>query len=317
MRTTSSRRRVPAARAAIVTGLAALAWFALIAPASAQSDGTTSRQEQVVLTGRLLVAPDETVEAAVIFNGPATIDGAVRESLIVFNGRTVISGTVGGDVVVFNGSVTVRSGATIEGNLVTGDAPEVDPGATVVGEQRRVSADFDATQFGFASRLVWWIGYSVSTLLLGLALLALAPGIDLAIATAARTRTGATIGFGAAAFFLLPVVAILLLVIVVAIPLGLFLLLAFALLYTAGYVAGAHALGRRIVASPKSRFVAFLAGWAILRAIALIPFLGGLAWLVATLVGLGALWVAARGSAPAAPVAPDPPAPPPMPLPAS
>jgi hypothetical protein len=178
-----------------------------------------------------------------------------------------------------------------------------------------VSADFDATQFGFASRVVWWIGYSVSTLLLGLALLALAPGLDLAIANAVRARIGASFGFGAPAFFLLPVVAVLLLVIVVAIPLGVFLLLAFALLYTAGYVAGAHALGRRIVASPKSRFVAFLAGWAILRAVALIPFLGGLAWLLATLLGLGVLWVAARGSAPPSP-ATDAPAPPPMPLPA-
>jgi hypothetical protein len=312
----ATSRRSPAVRAALLTVIGAIASLAFAAPAAAQDAGTTTRQEQVVLTGRLLVEADEAVEAAVIFNGPATVEGTVRESLVVFNGRTVVSGTVGGDVVVFNGAVTVRSGATIEGNLVTGDAPDVESGATVVGEQRRVSADFDATQFGFASRVVWWIGYSVSTLLLGLALLALAPGIDLAIASAVRTRLGASFGFGAAAFFLLPVVAVLLLVIVVAIPLGVFLLLAFALLYTAGYVAGAHALGRRIVASPKSRFVAFLAGWAILRAVALVPFLGGLAWLLATLLGLGVLWVAARGSAPPSP-APDAPAPPPMPVPAS
>ena len=67
---------------------------------------------------------------------------------------------------------------------------------------------------------------------------------------------------------MLPLAAVLLLVIVVAIPLGLFLMLAFALLYTIGYVAGAHVLGRRLMAPPKSRFVAFLVGWAILRAIA-------------------------------------------------
>ncbi|MGZ8597453.1 MAG: hypothetical protein ACXWXB_04580, partial [Actinomycetota bacterium] len=124
--------------------------------------------------------------------------------------------------------------------------------------------------------------------------------------------TGATIGFGVGAFFLLPIAAVLLLVIVVAIPLGVFLMLAFALLYTVGYVAGAHVLGRRLMAPPKSRFVAFLAGWAILRAIALIPFLGGLTWMVAAIVGLGALWVAARGSA-TAPGTPDAPSLPPMP----
>ncbi|HET6712830.1 MAG TPA: polymer-forming cytoskeletal protein [Actinomycetota bacterium] len=300
-------------RATIGLALIVVAWLALASPASAQDAETGPRDEQIVLSGRLLVAEGETVDSAVIFNGPAAIEGTVTESVVVFNGRTEVSGTVGGDVVVFNGSVTVRSGATIGGNLVTVDDPEVEPGATVRGEQRRVSTDFDATAFGFASRLAWWIGYSVSTLLLGLALLALAPGLDLAVAAAARERTGATIGFGAGAFFLLPVAAVLLLVIVVAIPLGLFLLLAFALLYTIGYVAGAHVLGRRLMEPPKSRFVAFLVGWAILRAIALIPLVGGLTWMVTAIVGLGALWVAARFGASSAPSAPESLAVPPMP----
>jgi hypothetical protein len=170
---------------------------------------------------------------------------------------------------------------------------------------------------GFASRIAWWIGYSVSTLLLGLALLALAPGLDRSIAAAVKDRLGATIGFGAGAFFLLPIAAVLLIVIVVAIPLGVFLLLAFALLYTAGYVAGAHVLGRRIMAPPKSRFAAFLVGWAILRAIALIPVLGGLTWFVASLIGLGALWVAARRGEAGPPPGTDRVAVPPMPEPAS
>lgn len=311
--------RPSSAQIATVLAVAAFAVLGAASPASAQ-DADGGDREQIVLSGRLLVAEGETVDSAVIFNGPATIDGTVTESLVVFNGRTEISGTVEGDVVVFSGSATVRSGATIEGNLVTVDDPEVEPGATIRGEQRRVSADFDAADFGFASRFVWWIGYTASTLLLGLALLALAPGIDRSIAAAARERTGATIGFGAGAFFLLPVVAVLLLVIVIAIPLGLFLMLAFALLYTVGYVAGAHVLGRTIMKGTTSRFVAFLVGWAIVRAIALIPFLGGLTWMIASIVGLGVLWVVARGGSnltPASPATPATPATPPMPQPTS
>jgi hypothetical protein len=307
--------RAPAVRFAVVLGGALAVALLLAAPAGAQSEPSDRPSEQVVLSGRLVVAEGETVDSAVIFNGPATVDGRVTESLVVFNGRTEITGTVDGDVVVFSGTVTVRSGATVGGNLVTVDSPEVEPGATVRGEQRRVSAEFDASEFGFASRIAWWVGYSVSTLLLGLALLGLAPGLDLSVARAARERTGLSIGLGAAAFFLLPVVAVLLLVIVVAIPLGLFLMLAFALLYTGGYVAGAHALGRRLVAVPKSRFVAFLAGWAILRVVALIPVVGGLVWMLATIVGLGVLWVAARRSVPAPPEAPATRAMPPMPEP--
>jgi len=293
---------------AIVSGVV------LAGPASAQDDAG-SRQDLIVLTGRLLVAEGETVDSAVIFDGPAAIEGTVRESLVVFNGDADVSGTVEGDVVAFNGTVTVRSGATIGGDLATVNTPNVEPGATIRGDQRNVSADFDWSGFGFASRVAWWIGYSISTLLLGLALLGLAPGLDAAIAQAVRERMGASIGFGAAAFFLLPVVAVLLMVIVLAIPLGLFLMLALALLYTIGYVAGAHVLGRRLLAPPKSRFVAFLAGWAILRAVALIPVIGGLVFVAAAVVGLGALWVAARRSSATTVEGPHAPPMPPMPQP--
>jgi hypothetical protein len=281
--------------------------------ASAQDAGRVTAQEQIVLSGRLVVSEDETVETAVIFHGPARIEGTVQESLVVFDGSVVITGTVEGDVVVFNGPVVVRSGALVGGDLVSAETAVVEEGATVRGEQQGLDARFDAADFGFASRLAWWVGYSVSTLLLGLGLLLLAPALDAALARTARERTGAAIGLGAGAFFLLPAVAVLFLVIVVAIPLGLFLLLALALLYTIGYVAAAHALGRRLIAPPKSRFLAFLAGWAILRGIALIPFIGGLTWILASIFGLGLLWVAARTSVRAEP--PATPQMPPMPAP--
>jgi hypothetical protein len=59
-------------------------------------------------------------------------------------------------------------------------------------------------------------------------------------------------------------------------------------------VVGGLALGRLVVKEPTSRYLAFLAGWGALRVIALVPFLGGIAWLVGTVLGLGTLWVAAR-----------------------
>jgi hypothetical protein len=250
--------------------------------------------DQIVLNGRLIVAEGDTVDTALLFHGSATIDGTVTGSVVVFDGPTEISGTVQGDVFVFNGGVTVRSGARIGGDLVSGKKPTVEPGATVAGQQQRVSTRFNAAAIGLASRLVWWIGYSVSTLLLGLLLLLFAPALDIAIVRAARERMGASIGFGVGVFFLVPILAVLFLVIVVAIPLGLFVLLALALLYTVGYVAGAHGIGRLLVKEPTSRFLAFFAGWAILRVLALVPVVGGLAWTLASIFGLGLLWVAGR-----------------------
>ena len=284
---------------------------ALASPALAQSsnDELTPR-DQIVLNGELLVARGKTVDTALIFHGPATIDGTVTGSVVVFDGRTDISGTVRGDVFVFNGEAIVRSGAEIDGDLVTQQSPTVEPGATVRGEQQRVTTRLNAAKIGFASRIAWWVGYSVSTLVLGMLLLLFAPALDPAIGRAARTRTGAAVGFGAALFFLLPVAAVLFVVVVVAIPLGLFLLLGLALLYTVGYVAGAIALGRMLVKPPTSRFLGFIAGWGILRVVGLVPVLGGIAWTLASIAGFGVLLVAARRSIPEPPRVPAMPAPP-------
>lgn len=299
---------MPETRAGIA-GTRARAWLAAIAglltslalasPAAAQ-DGVTEREEdeQVVLTGGLVVPEGETVGTVVVFNGPVVIEGTVTDSVVVFNGRTEISGTVQEDVVVFNGRLFIRSGAEVGGDVASQQSPEIEDGATVRGSVQNIANRINWENLGFAGRLAWWIGYSVSSLVLGLLLLLFAPRLDPAIVDVVRTRMGAGFGFGAAAFFLIPIVAVILLVTIVGIPLGIFVLLGLALIYTVGYIVGAHALGRLLVKPPASRFLAFLAGLGILRLVALIPLVGGLVWLVTAIFGLGALAVAARRPAP-------------------
>lgn len=275
--------------------------------AAAQDDADSTDRDQIVFTGSLVVPEGETVDTALIFDGPATIDGTVTETVLVFNGDTEISGTVGQDVVVFNGDVVVRSGAVIEGDLVTQGTAEVEDGATIRGNRTNIVTRFDF-DIGIASRFVWWIGISLSMLILGLLLHAFAPGLGDAVRDAVRARMGSSIGWGVALFFLIPIGSVLLLVTVVGIPLGIFFLLALALIYSVGYVVGATGVGAMLVKSPTtSRFVVFLAGWAILRALALIPVVGGLVWLAATAWGLGLFAIAVRSRP--APMAP-PPAPP-------
>ena len=146
-RGSSSRRlfRVLAAAGVLLLSVAG--------PASAQDDGSRDDEnDQVVLTGQLLIETDRTVDTAVIFNGRATIEGTVREDLFVMNGDTEISGTVNGDVVVFNGDVTVRSGAEIGGDLVTQSTPQVEDGATIRGSQTNVATKFDYDMGAFAGR---------------------------------------------------------------------------------------------------------------------------------------------------------------------
>jgi hypothetical protein len=188
----------------------------------------------------------------------------------------------------------------------------VESGATIDGDQQNITRGLNVGNLKVISRLAWWIAYTVSTLIIGMVLLGVAPQLDGAIGAAVQRRLGASFGFGALLFFCLPLVAVLALVTVVAIPLGVFLLLAYALVYSVGYVAGAHALGSLLIKPPTSRFLRFLAGWGILRLLALIPILGGVLWMVTALAGLGVLFVAARSSAgegQAPPMAFVPPAP--------
>ena len=292
-------------RSCSVAAFLCLGLLTLAPQAVAQDDGGPDTDDQVVLTGRLVVPEGETVENAIAFSGDAVIDGTVAQRLIVFNGRTEITGTVEEDVVVFAGDVVLRSGSRVGGDVISLEDPRIEEGATVEGSVDDLATRWNLYDMTFAGRFAWWLGATVSSLVLGLVLLLLAPRLDPASVRALRNRLGATIGFGLLVFLLLPVVAGLLIATVVGIPLGLSLLFALALLYLIGYVVGAFALGRLVVKEPTSRYVAFLVGWAVLRGIALVPFLGGLAWLVVTVLGLGTLWVAARAApSEARPVAP-------------
>jgi hypothetical protein len=154
-----------------------------------------------------------------------------------------------------------------------------------------VQTDVNWAGFGWVSALAWWLAVSISTLLIGLALLWLTGRGATRIEDTARTRIGPSIGWGLLAFFGLPILAIVALVTIVGIPLGLVLLAALALIYTLGYTATAWIIGRRIVGTRTAWVLAFLLGWGILRVLALIPAVGGLIWFVAVVFGLGALTV--------------------------
>jgi hypothetical protein len=137
---------------------------------------------------------------------------------------------------------------------------------------------------------------SVSTLVIGLVLLWLVGRGAARILEAGRTRIGPAIGLGLLLFFGLPILAVIALVTIVGIPLGIGLLAGLLLIYALGYSASAWILGRSILRGPTSWFLAFLAGWAILRILALVPILGGLIWFAAVVVGLGALILAIWGA---------------------
>ncbi|MBD0292449.1 MAG: hypothetical protein ICV70_02595 [Jiangellaceae bacterium] len=277
-------------RRLMMVAIFTLTLLGLATPAWAQ-DGQGA-DEFVVLSGRADVPEGEQVGDLVVFHGSSTVDGTVNGSLTAFDAPVSISGMVNGDVVVFNGQVELRDGAEVTGDVVSQRAPTVAEGATIGGETQRIQTNFNWDGFGWAGRLAWWLAISVSTLVIGLVLLWLAGRGAPRIVEAGRTRIGPSIGWGLLAFFGLPILAIIALVTIVGIPLGLGVLAALGLIYALGYSAAAWFLGRQILPAQTGWVLAFLAGWAILRVLALVPVLGGLVGFAASVFGLGALIVA-------------------------
>jgi hypothetical protein len=263
----------------------------------------------VVITGGATVAEGETVDGVVVVDGPVRIDGTVDGDVFVVSGDTEISGEVTGDVTVLAEPAVINSGARIGGDLRYGDEePEIASGAQIDGE----TSDEDWSDLGPAGFIGWavfWFALALSSLALGLLLLLIAPRAADAAYRQAREGAWESAAAGLAIFILLPILAVLALVTLVGLPLGLGVLLALLPLGAIAYVTTLWVVGRALVKPPRGRVVAFLAGWAIFSALALVPVLGILAWLAATVFGLGVLGLALwRARSPATPPA-RPPAP--------
>jgi hypothetical protein len=263
-------------------------------------------RDQVVISGSVLVPRTETVGDVVVIDGPVAIAGHATGDVIAVHGRVDVTGRVDGDVAAVSRTAVLAPTARVGGDVLYGsDRPRVLPGATVGGTVSKKNWDDVAGPgWGWGARLGLWFAVSVSTLVLGLLLLWFAPRAADAVLGAWRDRPGGAVGWGIALMIGLPLVAVIAVVTLVGIPFGIGLLLALLPLLGIGYAYGCWLLGRTLLKPPRSRVPAFLAGWAILRVIALVPFLGGVVGFLVTAAGLGAalvaVWRARRGAAPVA-----------------
>jgi cytoskeletal protein CcmA (bactofilin family) len=269
--------------------IAAIALLLLcwILPASALAANGPDRR--IVVEGPVLVDRGETTSDVYVADGAVTVRGTVDGDVVVADGDVTIRGKVTGDVVTLAGTAILGRRAQVGGDVQYADKkPQVAPGASVGGKVKKLNFDDAAA----AVKVGVWVAVTVSTLVLGLLLLLLFPKAADAVARASRARTGMVALTGVLAFILIPLIGVAALFTVVGIPLGIGLLLAWLPLYGLGYTAGAFVVGRLVVGK-GTRILAFLAGLAILRLAALVPFLGELTWAVATIFGLGALLAAA------------------------
>lgn len=266
--------------------LIAVLLFCCVLPASAFAAGSDDR---IVVVGDVVVDRGQTAGDVVVANGDVTVRGKVDGDIVVGDGDVTIRGKVGGDVVTFAGTAILGRRAHVEGDVVYGDKrPQIASGSKVDGDIKKI----DAGDVGLGVHIAVWAAVTLSTFVLGLLLLLLFPKAADAFARTLKAKTGMAALTGVLAFLLLPVIGVALLLTILGIPLGAGVLLAVLPLYGLAYTVSAFAIGRLIL-KKSPRIVAFLVGLVLLRGLAIVPFLGPVVWVVATILGLGALLLTA------------------------
>ena len=308
---TAGLRQVAAAVALTVLALVMVAALATGAGAAVDTGGTSHADTVVVVTGDVRVPATRHVDDVILVNGDLSVAGVVDGDVFVVNGNVVVTGRVKGDVTSLNGRVSLGADAFVGGDVVSKDPARIADGAHVGGSVDRARDRFALGRLGTIGRVVLWVAATVSSLLLGVLILLVAPHGAAAVVTAGRRAVGASIGLGFAVVFGVPFLGVIFTVTILGLPFGLALLFALALLYGTGYALGALLLGRVMVRPPRSQWLAFFAGWGVLRVLAIVPVLGALVLFATVVYGLGAATVAIHRSqrrvpvdAPAAPAEP-------------
>lgn len=304
------RRHPPPHLVAAVAGAVILALIVLLLAAGSAA----AARDHVVVSGGFGLPRGAESGTVVVADGPVLIAGRVRGDVVALSGRIAITGSVTGSVTGVREPVVLGPRAVVGGDVRSGaGTPAVPPGARVGGEVTDEGwADVLRGDPGPLSRLAWWLAVTVSTLAAGLLVLWLAPRALPAAERALRERPAPAAGWGVVVAGAVPAAAVLALVTLVGIPFGVGLLLLLVPLYVTGYVAGAYALGHRLLAGrsqPAGAVLTLLAGLGLLRLVALVPVAGALAGLIATVAGLGGLALAtwaARGAGTTAQPAPPP-----------
>ena len=210
---------------------------------------------------------------------------------------------IGRDLDVTSPQVALTAGTDIAGMFmyVSQNSATVDSGAKVTGKTEHKLPDPSArNDFQFMSPTMY-VASAVFTfasfLLLGVALLLVAPRAASAAATAITTSPFGTLGAGFLGLVGPPFAAIVLFMTVIGIPLGVVVLLGWIISLMLGVVVSAQVAGQFVVAKLRwqdswRRFAALVIGLFALFVISLVPVLGGFIMFAAVVWGVGAQWYA-------------------------
>ncbi len=244
-------------------------------------------------------------------------DARITGRLVVASGVLRLNGTVDGDVLARVGEVVI--GGTVQGSAnITTDRLELAPSARILGDldytaRTPLSPEAIAQVAGTVRYnepveeepegiTTWgvliWIWFTSAALLAGILIVALFRRVVPSLVTAVEGQAviGTLLGF--AAFLVVPAGAVVAMVTLVGLPVGVVAVLLYVVaLYLAKLPIAAWAGGRVLALAGRpnaSPYVTMTVGILVLYTLFAIPYLGGLLWLVATWLGLGAMVLAGR-----------------------
>jgi hypothetical protein len=248
--------------------------------------------------GDVILAPESHVGGGLsIAAGRAQIDGDVGGYLQVMAGSTRLGGHVSGDVQV-NGELELAPSAVIDGSLLVRSAEPaaIAPGAVVRGELRHIPAQ-DTGRGRWVAAAVFSLIAAVGLALAAGVLWSVWPAFTRSVEAVVRQRPSAALIAGVGVLFGAPILIVMLFFSLIGIPLALLASLLYLMSLPLGYLAASAGIAdalleraRRGASAPwLKRVLTLMLVLLGLSLIGFIPIVGGLALLVLTLIGMGAL----------------------------
>ena len=264
----------------------------------------TTIDGDLIAGGNRLQLLESTVIRGGLMAAASTLDieGTVEEDLRAAAGEIVLRGTVLGDANVIADRLDLAPGARIDGDLDYRTRIPLSPeaAARVVGAVRyeEPTDEDDEDDGSVAGSVLFWSWQTGAALLAGMLAVALSRRLvqELASAIAGEATLGALLGFGA--FLIVPVAAAVVMMTVVGLPIGVIAVLLFGVALYVAKLPIAVWVGGRLLAragrSGASPYAAMAVGILALYLLFEIPWVGGLLWLAATWLGLGAMVLSGR-----------------------
>ncbi|MFZ3214699.1 MAG: polymer-forming cytoskeletal protein [Candidatus Acidiferrales bacterium] len=232
-----------------------------------------------------------------LFAGHASLNGNLTGDLLALVGDLEIDGTLGRNAMIRSGHLMIGAKADIAGDTKAELRQPPDIAATAkfgtplswTITKKSYESSYSSLRYYLHQILKWGASF-----VFGLALLFLLPGFFFDASSACQ-KVGPAIGFGILLLFATPIAAVILCITIVGLGLGISAVMLWAIaMYAAQVFVGAW-LGEKVLGTGAGAGAALgrlALGLVILRALGMLPFLGGWISFVVVVWGMGAVALA-------------------------